>query len=55
MAINVPSIGLTQRTQIKKKVTQGGPLGPSICAVHIDKIGKEMNFATNIKILTYPH
>ena len=42
MAVNVPSIGLTERTQIKKKVTQGGPLGPSICAVHIDKIGKEM-------------
>ena len=42
MAINVPSIGLTERTQIKKKVTQGGPLGPTICAIHIDKIGKEM-------------
>ena len=42
MAVNVPSIVLTERTQISKKVTQGGPLGPTVCAVHIDKIGKEM-------------
>ena len=42
MAINVPSIGLTERTNINRKVIQGGPLGPTICAVHMDKIGKEM-------------
>ena len=42
MAINVPSVGLSERTQIKNKITQGGPLGPSMCAVHIDKIGKQM-------------
>ena len=42
MAVQVPSIGLTERTKIFKKVTQGGPLGPTICGVHIDKTGKEM-------------
>ena len=41
MAVKVPSIGLTERKSITKKVTQGGPFGPTMCAVSIDKIGKE--------------
>ena len=38
--INTP-IGQTNRTIIEEIVTQGGPLGPIQCSVHIDKIGKE--------------
>ena len=34
MAVNVPSVGLSERAQIKNKITKGGTLGPSICAVH---------------------
>ena len=41
MAIKVPSMGLKKRKSIHRKVTQGDPLGPTMCAVNIDKIGKE--------------
>ena len=41
MAVHVPGLGLTERVQVKNTVTQGGPLGPTMCAIHIDKIGKE--------------
>ena len=58
MAIQVPSVKLTERTSMNKKVTQGGPLGPTICEVHIDKIGKEMiqrnEFCYNYKDIKIP-
>ena len=41
VAVIVPGIGLTNRVKVKEIITQGGPLGPSACAVTMDKIGKE--------------
>ena len=40
VAINTP-IGKTDRIEIKEIITQGGPLGPIQCSIHIDGIGKE--------------
>ena len=40
VAINTP-IGKTERIEIKEIITQGGPLGPIQCSIHIDGIGKE--------------
>ena len=40
VAINTP-VGKTDRVDINEIVTQGGPLGPIMCSVQIDEIGKE--------------
>ena len=40
VALNTP-IGQTNHILIEENVTQGGPLGPIQCSLHIDKIGKE--------------
>ena len=60
MAVSIPAIGLTKRISVNEKVTQGGPLGPAICAIHIDKIGEEalkrenLNYKFKDKILIPP-
>ena len=40
VAVNTP-VGLTERVNIKKIVTQGGTFGPIECSNSIDKIGKK--------------
>ena len=60
VAVSIPAIGLTKRISVNEKVTQGGPLGPAICAIHIDKICDEatkrenMNFKYKDKIMIPP-
>ena len=40
VCVNTP-VGQSDRVQIKNIVTQGGPLGVSLCSVTVDSIGKE--------------
>ena len=40
VCVNTP-VGQSDRVPIKSIVTQGGPLGVSLCSVTVDSIGKE--------------
>ena len=46
VSVKLP-IGESERVPIKNVVTQGGPLGVSLCSVTVDTIGKEALDATN--------
>ena len=51
VAVKTP-VGLTERTNIKKIVTQGGTFGPIECSNSIDKIGKKC-YETGKNLYTY--
>ena len=51
VAVKTP-VGLTERTNIKKIVTQGGTFGPIECSNSIDKIGKKC-YETGENMYTY--